>query len=73
MQKVWLKGIHTRKQKTMFENFVRFFSSERNKERVIAIAVVGMGIILLNKAGLYGETNFLGKAAANNKENKKKR
>ncbi len=57
----------------MFENFVRFFSSERNKERVIAIAVVGMGIILLNKAGLYGETNFLGKAAANNKENKKKR
>lgn len=56
----------------MFENFVRFFSSERNKERVIAIAVVGMGIILLNKAGLYGETNFLGKADATNKENKKK-
>ncbi len=48
----------------MFENFVRFFSSERNKERVVAIAAVSIGIILLNKAGLYGETNYF--------ENKKK-
>jgi hypothetical protein len=45
----------------MFENFVRFFSSDRNKERVVAIAAVSIGIILLNKAGLYGETNFFEK------------
>jgi hypothetical protein len=50
----------------MFENFVRFFSSGRNKERVIAIAAVGIGIILLNKMGLYGET------ATEDTENKKK-
>lgn len=64
----------------MFENFVRFFSSGRNKERVIAIAAVGIGIILLNKAGLYGETNFFDKDVENEEkknnaddaENKKK-
>lgn len=54
----------------MFENFVRFFSSDRNKERVVAIAAVSIGIILLNQMGLYGETNFFEKGKKE-KENKK--
>jgi hypothetical protein len=40
----------------MFENFAKFFGNERNRERIIAVLSVGVGIFLLNKAGLYGET-----------------
>lgn len=47
---------------------------------MIAIAAVGIGIILLNKMGLYGETNFFEKDVKNEEkknnaddaENKKK-
>lgn len=49
---MWVKTIH---KEQMFENFGKFLSSERNKERVIAIVAVGIGIVVLNKMGLYGE------------------
>ena len=39
----------------MFDNFARFFSNGRNKERVVAILAISIGIFLLNQAGLYGE------------------
>ena len=39
----------------MFDNFARFFSNGRNKERVVAILAISVGIFLLNQAGLYGE------------------
>jgi len=42
-------------KKYMFDNFARFLSNGRNKERVVAILAISIGIFMLNQAGLYGE------------------
>jgi hypothetical protein len=37
----------------MFENFKKFFQGKRHAEITIAIVSVGIGILILNKMGLY--------------------
>ena len=54
----------------MFDNFARFFSNGRNKERVVAILAISIGIILLNQAGLYGEEVWTKRSEPREKETK---
>lgn len=37
----------------MFENFKKFFGGKRTSEITIAVVSVGIGILILNKVGLY--------------------
>ena len=52
----------------MFDNFARFFSNGRNKERVVAILAISVGIFLLNQAGLYGEEVWTKRSEPREKE-----
>lgn len=54
----------------MFDNFARFFSNGRNKERVVAILAISIGIFLLNQAGLYGEEVWTKRSEPREKETK---
>jgi len=54
----------------MFDNFARFFSNGRNKERVVAILAISIGIFLLNQAGLYGEEVWTKRSEPKEKETK---
>ena len=54
----------------MFDNFARFFSNGRNKERVVAILAISVGIFLLNQAGLYGEEVWTKRSEPREKETK---
>jgi hypothetical protein len=54
----------------MFDNFARFFSNGRNKERVVAILTISIGILLLNQAGLYGEEVWTKRSEPREKETK---
>jgi hypothetical protein len=56
----------------MFENFAKFLSNHRNKERVVAILAVGIGIVLLNQVGLYGEESWTKGSEPKEKEPKEK-
>lgn len=56
----------------MFDNFARFFSNGRNKERVVAILAISIGIFMLNQAGLYGEDVWTKRSEPKGKEPKEK-
>jgi hypothetical protein len=56
----------------MFDNFARFFSNGRNKERVVAILAISVGIFLLNQAGLYGEEVWTKRSEPKEKPKEKK-
>ena len=56
----------------MFENLARFFSNGRNKERVVAILAISIGILLLNQAGLYGEEVWTKRSEPREKERETK-
>jgi hypothetical protein len=56
----------------MFDNFARFFSNGRNKERVVAILTISIGIFLLNQAGLYGEEVWTKRSEPREKERETK-
>jgi hypothetical protein len=55
-------------KKYMFDNFARFLSNGRNKERVVAILAISIGIFLLNQAGLYGEEVWTKRSEKETKE-----
>jgi hypothetical protein len=56
----------------MFENFAKFLSNHRNKERVVAILAISVGIFLLNQVGLYGEESWTKGSEPKEKEPKEK-
>jgi hypothetical protein len=56
----------------MFENFAKFLSNHRNKERVVAILAISVGIFLLNQVGLYGEESWTKGSEPKEKETEEK-